>query len=175
MNSTKEAPQANCTVTVFDSQGQVTDTQALPFSVLGHAPAEVRTPLCATLFMPHIHSWAHQLLTRGFALACTVNAPVYEPDHRTSFGQTISFHILQVTTMRICDYGRTVCDSEVELDSPSRVIVGIRNTGRLPHLFMSTLGQCSHPTIAVPAHVITLRPNEARNLSFEVLCQSCRC
>jgi hypothetical protein len=74
--------------------------------------------------------------------------------------------------MKICDYGKTVCNSEVDLDSPSRVIVGIRNTGKLRELFMTTLGQCSHPTVAVPSLSITLRANETRDLSFEVLCQS---
>jgi hypothetical protein len=73
--------------------------------------------------------------------------------------------------VKICDYEKTVCNYEVELDSPSRVIVGVRNTGRLPELFMTTLGQCSHPTVAVPTQAITLRAMETRDLSFEVLCK----
>jgi hypothetical protein len=44
MDSSDPAPQVNCTITVTDSQGQVTDTEVLTFAVTANPPGLVCTP-----------------------------------------------------------------------------------------------------------------------------------
>ena len=48
VDSSDEDPQVNCTVSIMDGGGAVTDTQALQFAVQANSPGVVRTTdLCA--------------------------------------------------------------------------------------------------------------------------------
>lgn len=76
---------------------------------------------------------------------------------------------LQITTTVVCNAARTECNNVAELGSPSKVVVGVRNTGSLREDFVTTLSNCSHPTIPVPAQLFPLDANETTDVYFEVL------
>ena len=71
----------------------------------------------------------------------------------------------------MCNEERTLCNSTAALIGPSTAVVEVKNSGTLAATFTSTLDGCSHPIAPVASQSLTLAPNAATEVLFEVLSQ----
>lgn len=79
--------------------------------------------------------------------------------------------VLQILSAQVCNSARTVCDSVAALNSASMAMIEVKNTGTLTASYITTLDNCTYPTIPVAAQSLSLAAKETASIWFEVLLQ----
>lgn len=114
MNSTDEAAPATCTVSVLDSQMQVTDTHVLTFSVNANPPGEVcitalttvqyQAVLCAPALSIRAHKKAILLTGRLSCRSYLRSCAILRAQHATRWQQSTALpqRLSQLRTMERC-------------------------------------------------------------------------
>jgi hypothetical protein len=88
--------------------------------------------------------------------------------------------VLQILATQVCDFDRIVCNSQAALNSTSKAVIQIQNTGTERASFSTSLGGCSYPVVPVSAQNIILSANGTGEVVFEVslrqgMMLSCKC
>lgn len=75
---------------------------------------------------------------------------------------------MQVLSTEICNTDQTLCNYIAAVDTPSKAVVEVKNTGGKSSSYTVSLDSCTHPVVDIPSRTLTLAANTTEEMMFEV-------